>query len=306
MKKLTTLIALLLTCVIFADAQKSPRPTTKNKPATIATTAKLPIIFAVISDGQAIDPIAFVEKGKLSALKDEDGKDYLNDNYYKLPTTYKLIFGGTDTGKITVKEGAKGECSGNIGTNEAQSEKAKLKGLVMALATDLPMNKKVSGLRRMPTATERNEIEKLVRAEFSKQKVSANTLKTMNYHNLTALDVNNDGKPELVGSYFISPTKTERGLLFFIAEKNASGGYVFGHSKYEKIMQDKVMSNDIKDVDTGILNELLLDVFDYDNDGTSEIFTVGQAFEGNNYYVYKKTAGKWSRVFETYSYRCGY
>ena len=66
------------------------------------------------------------------------------------------------------------------------------------------------------------------------------------------------------------------------------------------------MSGDIKDLDTGILHELLLDVFDIEGDGVSEIFTIGQAFEGNNYYAYRKEGTTWKRIFETYVYRCAY
>ena len=42
------------------------------------------------------------------------------------------------------------------------------------------------------------------------------------------------------------------------------------------------------------------------DDGVKEIFTIGQAFEGNNYYVYKRTGEKWAKVFETYRYHCAF
>ena len=66
------------------------------------------------------------------------------------------------------------------------------------------------------------------------------------------------------------------------------------------------MTNDLKDLDGGRGSELLLDVLDADGDGVKEVFTIGQAFEGNNYYVYKRAAGKWTKVFEAYRYRCAF
>ena len=66
------------------------------------------------------------------------------------------------------------------------------------------------------------------------------------------------------------------------------------------------MSGDLKDVDNGILHELLIDTFDYDNDGIAEVFTTTQAFEGRNFQVYRRQSGKWMSVFKSYNYRCGY
>jgi hypothetical protein len=67
-----------------------------------------------------------------------------------------------------------------------------------------------------------------------------------------------------------------------------------------------MMSSDLKDVDAGRGAELLLDVLDYDGDGVKELFTITQAFEGNNYYVYKRDGVTWKKVHETYVYRCAF
>ncbi len=309
MKKIITSILLILLTFSVVSAQKkkpSVKPTIKN---TIgAETPKLPIILAVLNDGTTLDPIAFVNKGKLSEVDGTDGKafkTFLTDNYYKFGSMYRLIFGGSDAGKVTVTERGDGECTGNLATGSVDSDKAKLKGMVMALATDLIGAKNGAGVRRLPTPAERSEIEKLVKAEFAKQNNTAKVIQTMKYQNLTALDVDNDGTMEMVGSFWVSPTSKTRNLLFFIAEKNG-GSYGFAYKSYEAYTTKEIMSGEAKDLDGGMLHELLLDVFDYDGDGKSEIFTIGQAFEGNNFYVYKKTAGKWKQVFKSYSYRCGY
>ncbi len=269
---------------------------------------KKQIVFAVLNDGRALEPIVQVEKGKIVEIASnaENGWKDFSKMYYTPKTTYNLIFGGISNGKINVVKGPEGgDCSANMATVTNTSKKP-LKGLVMALATDVTPKKGSLGTRRTPTLAERTEIEKLVKAEMKNQKVSDANLKGLRYHNLTAIDVNNDKKPEFVGSYWLPTTKTERALLFIIAEKGADGKYALAHSEFQLIKQEDVMSQDIKDVDKGILNELLLDALDADGDGTAEIFTIGQAFEGNNFQIYKRADGKWTKAMEVYNYHCGY
>ncbi len=273
----------------------------------LAQTSKKQIIFAVLNDGRTLEPIVQVEKGQFVELdsNSENGWKDFSKMYYKPKTAYNLIFGGKSSGKVTVVKGpVDGDCSANMAESVTVSAKAKLKGLVMALATDIQTKKTASGLRRTPTLVQRTEIEKVVRAEFTNQKVSAANLKGMRYQNLTAIDFNN--VQIFVGSYWLPTTKTERALLFFIAKKDSSGRFDLSHSSFELIKQTDVMSGNIKDVDDGILHELLLDVLDVDGDGIAEIFTIGQAFEGNSFNIYKDQDGKWTKIKEIYNYHCGY
>lgn len=274
----------------------------------LAQDSKKQAIFAVLNDGRSLEPIVQVENGKLvenQSVENFSWDDFIKTNY-KPKTSYNLIFGGVAAGKVTViKSAPDSDCATNMAEVSSETTKTKLGGMVMALATNAPL-KTANGLRRAPTAAERAEIEKLVRAEYTKQKNSAAVLKTMRSHNLTALDVDGDGKVEFVGSYWVETSKTGRGLLFFIAQKESGGKYAFSHSEYNAVEQKDVMSGNIKDIDTGIYNELLLDAFDYDGDGVSEIFTIGRAFEGNNFNVYRRENGKWTLALETYNYHCGY
>jgi len=66
------------------------------------------------------------------------------------------------------------------------------------------------------------------------------------------------------------------------------------------------MSGEIKSVDEGVYHELLLDTFDYDGDGTAEIFTYTQSFEGAGFDAYRRSGGKWVRAFDYANYHCGY
>ena len=280
-----------------------------QKRATV--TAKTPtVVFAVTDAGKTIEPIALVDNGELKDASEsagsEDAAAVFSKSYYKPKAVYDLIFGAAANGTVTIKSSnPKAECSKNLADVITVSAKAKMSQWVMGLAVSPKIVKNGSGVRRMPTAVERNEIETLVRAEFVKQKVAARAVKTLKYYNLTALDTDNDGNAEMVGSYYADSSAKEKNMLFFIAEKGADGKYEFNHSDYAKVTPDQIMSGDLKDIDT-LGGELLIDALDYNGDGTAEIFTISRAFEGNNFHAYNRQNGKWTRVYEGYNYHCAY
>ena len=276
--------------------------------AVAQKTAAKPIIFAVLNDGKSLEPIAYINKGKLDAPV--SGGDEANiiaafdKTYYKPGTVYRLIFGSANAGTVTVKSSnPKGDCGKNIGTATTSSTKTTLKGLIMGLATNVPIKTTTVSYRRKPTVAEKEEMDALAKAEFVKQKL---TPKVLHYQNLTALDIDNDGKADFVGSYWVEIDKLTRGLLFFIASKGSNGKYSLGYKDYRSVDQANVMSGEIKAVDDGVLHELLLDAFDYDGDGAAEIFSYEQSFEGAGFNVYRRSSGKWTRVFEGSNYHCGY
>lgn len=289
---------------VFAATAQAQRPRGKATPAP----APKPVIFAVLNDGGTLEPVAQINKGKLEATvngSDDAGKlTAFHKSFYKPGTAYRLIFGGADSGSVTVKSAdPKSECSKNMAEVTTRSAKTPLQGLVMGLATNARGKTTVESFRRKPTTAEKDEIETLVRNEYQKHKLTA---KTLRYHNLTALDIDNDGTAEIVGSYWIEIDKLTRGLLFFIAGKGSSGKYSIGYREYRKVDQADVMSGEIKSVDDGVYHELLLDAFDYNSDGVAEIFTYRQSFEGAGFDVYRRTGNKWVKAFEGANYHCGY
>ena len=289
--------------MVFAQKSKS-----KTKPK--APVKAKSIIFGVVNDGASLEPIAYVENGKLveaaNGMSDEKILTAFAKSFYQPKTTYNLVFGGKNDGKVTVsKSNVDSDCAKNMAEITVQPGKAKIKGFVMALATNGTL-KPGPGVRRMPTFPERTEIEALVRAEFENQKITSEVVKNLRYHNLTAIDVDNDGKAEMVGSFYVEPAATERAKLFFIAEKNSSGKYAFTHREYELTKESDVMNSEIKALDEGIYHELFLDSYDYDGDGVGEIFTLTQGFESNGFTAYKREAGKWVKSFEGSNYHCGY
>lgn len=273
--------------------------------------AAKPMIFAVLNDGKMIEPIGWIDNGGLGAptggdATAEEFKNFSTTNYKK-GATYKLIFGGAVGGLVTVNgSDPSSDCAKNMATVSVTATKAKLAGKVMALATNAPGAKKGTGVRRLPTPAERVMADNLVKAEFAKQGNSAEIIETRDYHNLTAVDVDGDGKIELVGSFWVKPDAKTRNTLFFIADKGSDGKYRTGFGKYNSIKEDSVMNGEISTVDDGIYHELLLDVFDIDGDGVSEVFTYVQSFEGAGFNVYMRSAGKWDSVFEGANYHCGF
>ncbi len=302
--------SLTMFCLIVSIAVSTA--SAQRKRQSVKPKAKpSPIIFAVTNDGKTIEPLGTIDKGSLEPAAGGDSEPKVLNafvrQFYQPKTVYRLVFGGADAGTVTVNSSnEKKECSKNMAQVTTVSAKAKLKGFVMALATSEPISKTASGLRRLPTAAERAEAETLVRAEFAKQNIAAGVLKNLKYHNLTALDVDNDKKPELVGSFWVETAPTERALLFFIADKTASGKYAMGISEYQAVKQADVMSEDITSVDGGVYHEMLLDALEYNGDTTAEIFTYIQSFEGGSFNAYSRQDGKWSRVFEGSNYHCAF
>lgn len=294
--------------VMLAFSVGFPQRRTRKKSAS--AKAK-PIIFAVTDDGKTLEPIGVFDQGELKATVGGDGDEKelvaFAKTYYQPNTKYGLIFGGKLSGTETVKSSnIKSECGKNLATATTQSARAKLKGFVMGLATNSQTQPTAIGTRRLPTVAERNEIESLVRDEFAKQNVAAEATKNLHYQNLTALDVDNDGTAEMVGSYWVESSPKERNLLFFIAQKDG-GKYTFGYSEYKKITPEDIMGGaDIKSVESGTYNELLLDIFSYGKDTTAKIFTVVEGLEGNSFNVYARKDGKWTRIFEGSNYHCAF
>ncbi len=306
MKKISVIAAgLALVNVLFAPAALAQRQAARS-----VVTAE-PMIFAVLNDGKSLEPIGSISKGTLEAPAGGDAttdeiKKFVS-TFYKKGQTYQLIFGGARHGSVTVNESfPDSDCAKNIAGITSSSTKAKLTGKVMALATNVPLAKPGSGVRRLPTPAERVAADNLVKAEFAKQGNSAAIIETRDYHNLTALDVDGDGKIELVGSFWVKPDAKTRNTLFFIADKGTNGKYKIGFGKYNSIKEESVMSGDISSVDDGIYHELLLDVFDIDGDGASEVFTYVQSFEGAGFNVYRRSEGKWDGIFNGSNYHCGF
>ena len=271
------------------------------------------IVFAVASSGGevTIDPILGLgARGRVLPASDEgdDSIQRFAANYFKAGRKYRLISGGGDAGSVTVKESKAGaECFRTGASVEAETT-ARLGGNVMALATDSQTLGKRPSVRRAPTDEERAGVEKLVRTLLAQKRLTAAQLRNLQTINLTAVDLDNDGAVELAGTFKVARGKGASDLLFVLAEPQAAGGFRAGLSNF-----DQLKSADLPDPAAfeaagpgGFLSEILIDHLDIDGDGTGELFTYGQSFEGAQYKVYKKTRGRWLKLQEFDVYRCAY
>jgi hypothetical protein len=306
MTKRFILLALCLLLTAGAAFAQRSRKTTPPKPS--ATPEQ--IFFAVSGEKErSLEPIAVWRNGKLEAAASGDGDDKtLNafaKTYYRAGQKYRVIFGGGDAGTALVKTSLTASDCAKANASATVQSKVPFNRLVMALATNSAA-KATPNTRRRPTPAEREAVSEPVRAELGKQGVTAIALKGLTYVNLTALDLDRDGAVEIVGSALAQGKGADKRLLFFIAEQQ-NGKYELRQANYERVTGETIMSGgNIKDVDGGLLNELLVDVFDVDGDGASEVFTVKQGFEGNTYAVYHRQNGVWEEWFKGYNYHCAF
>lgn len=261
-----------------------------------------------------IEPAAFVDDGGalsepvLGESSEENAPPPFFARYYRTGAKYRLVFGGAEAGSVTVREAARAECAPNAARVELGTTTAKLGGNVMALAVNDGYALRAQGSRRAPTEQERAAVFNLVKTVFTQKRVNASTVargtKTLN---LTATDLDGDGREELVGSYVVKVGPQTRDTLLLVAAPQGRG-YRAALSKYARINAREMMDPALIDNvgEGGLGTELFVEQLDVDGDGVGELFTVSQSFEGTTYRAYRRQGGAWQAVYENYSYRCAY
>jgi hypothetical protein len=309
MNKISYLLALLVVTALPVWAQRTRRTDT---PEVAGQRAQ--VFFAVQLYGPkgatqaTLEPIAAWRAGNLettiSGDTDPEQINAFGRLYYARGTKYRLVFGGGDAGSATIKQATPDSDCARTNADAALQTKVQLNQLVLALATNTAVRLPAS-TRRRPTAAERATVITPVKAELQRQGVSATLLKSLGFVNLTALDLDRDRKAEMVGSALVEGRNGVKHLLFFIAE-NRRGKYALAYSNYTVITKESALSGDTSAVKTGLLNELLLDIYDIDGDGVSEVFTITKSFEGTTFIIHQRQAGQWAKWFETSNYHCAY
>jgi hypothetical protein len=298
-------ILLLASLSVGSTAEREARQ--QSSPAALfvvygrqwANTYMVP--FVIIEGGQFKQPIA--------GDSDADEISRFTDAYYSKGKKYRVLFGGGEAGSLTVQKSNKDEECTRTSADVALRSTARLNRNVMALATDsASLGDGAKSTRRPPTAVERAALMPLVRAAFKEKGVPAALLPSLVTVNLTALDLDNDGKAELVGSFVAR--KTGRGAaryaLFLFAEPQGAS-YRTTVLQYDRFTNADIMSGaDLTVVENGVYVERLVDALDLDGDGTLEVVTERDGLEGDGYSIHKKQGGKWDRVYEFSNYRCGF
>lgn len=276
------------------------------------------VVFAVYgASGQlsaTMEPILIIDGGQfkepVSGGSDAEEITRFSNEHYGKGKKYRLLFGGAEAGTATVRKSSRDEECFRTGAEISLQTDARLNRNVMALATTS------NGLglaaaersRRTPTQAERTQALELARTAFKQKGVPASLLPTMSVLNLTAIDLDRDGKAELAGSFVVSKRtrKQERYVLFLLAAPSGTG-YKPALSRYEKFGEEAIMSGaSINAINEGVYVEKLVEHLDLDGDGTSELVTTAQGLEGVTYYIYKRQNGAWNNVYEFGNYRCAF
>ena len=283
-----------------------------NAVAQQAASKKDVVIFAVAGEmGTTIDPIIFIRDGKFVFPEEADGTDEgltkFAGEYYREGRKYRVISGGGEAGSLTVKRSHITDECFRTGADVELQTTVKVGRVLMALATDSESIGRGKPMRRAPTEEERTAALKLASDVMRQKRVPAAALKTLESINLTATDIDGDGRAELIGSFRAKQGKTARHLLFLIAEPQGDS-FKMGHSEYERIAAKDLMDPSMVDEvgNAGFLAEILVDQADLDGDGVGEVVSTASSFEGQGYYIYKRAQGRWRKAYEGANYRCAY
>jgi hypothetical protein len=259
-------------------------------------------------------PILLIEQGGYKQPVDgsSDAAEIAQfaDAYYRKGQKYRVLSGGGAAGSLTVKASTKESECFRTGVEVALQSQVKLNTNVMVLATNSTTLGQPKGSRRAPTAPERAGVLALAQDIFKQKGVPAALLSSLDVVNLTATDLNGDGKEELVGTFVVKKTRggQVRYVLFLLAEPDGAGGYKAGIANYERFTEKDVMSGGSIDAigQTGIYTERLVDQLDLDGAGASELITIKLGFEGDGYTIYRKQKGQWQKLYEFSNYRCAF
>jgi hypothetical protein len=311
--------ALILFTLLLCQGPAFEHTAAARSPRRVQRTQRAQDKFAIfitsstVGSGESqVEPVAFVDargafEEPLSAGAEENAISAFFKRYYRQGAKYRLIFGGAESGSVTIREAVRAECA-PLAARVEVSTTAKLGGNVMALATDAPRAFRAQSSRRPPTERERAAVFRLAKSILTQKRLSAALVERQTTTlNLTATDLDGDGREELVGSYLVKSGPKMRDSLFLVAAPRGDG---FGAAiqKYEHInsagMMDPSLIGNVGE--DGLLTELFVEQFDADGDGVGELFTVSRSFEGTTYRAYRRQGGVWRAAYEYYSYRCAF
>lgn len=309
----------VLLCMVFlvaAFSLVSNAEQAGEKGQTSQQGAVILAVFGSAAEGLSarMEPILLLEGGKykepISGGSDAEEIKRFSNEYYRKGQQYRLIFGGAEAGAASVKKSDQDEECFRTGADITLKTDAKLNRNVMALATD----SKTLGLaasersRRSPSASERGAALELARAAYRQKGIAATMLPSMEVVNLTAIDLDRDGKTELVGSFVVNKrTRAQERYVLFLLAVPQGETFRTAFSNFEKFTEKDVMSGaSINAINEGIYVERLVDHLDLDGDRVSELVTTKTGLEGVSYFIYKKQNGEWAKVYEFGNYRCAF
>lgn len=283
-------VALLALSQLPAAGQKRPLP---QRPAAGA------VIFAVEKSEMnvQIEPVAILRGGAYLKPPVDEGdvtggggtaaaRRFIGE-HFKAGRQFRLLFGGGEEGSVSVVKYVEPGCVGMYAEVKAETT-ARLGGEVRALATNSQTIGAGPASRRAPTEGERAAALELARSAFASNGTPPALVGKMEVFNLTAADLDRDGKFELVGSFRVENNTNatfDAFTLFMIFEPSGLGfrpALTWHHRGGEAEYADR----------------RLVDHADLDGDGVSEVIAEGRYYESNDYFIYKKQQGRWRPVYQ--------
>ena len=242
-----------------------------------------------------LDAVVLIQNGKLRQPYPEYNEAAMRKfagEYFATGSKYRLMFGGGEVGSATIKAFDMG-CN-NIHATASLKDAGKIPGHLSALATNSDSLGRKPSSRRAPTEVERAAMNSLVTQIYRSHGATHAVLRSVVTTNLTATDLNGDGKLELIGSYTAeSKTKARKDLLL-IAEP---AGVAFKPA----LVEFQAYKLPPEGFDSAID---FVDQLDLDGDGIAEVFVRQHGFDAYGYSIYKKSRGRWQMVYTTSGDAC--
>jgi hypothetical protein len=286
MKTRTPLLVFAVSALVCAQAGVGAR---RQKPA--AAAARGTVVFAVTKyeANVTMEPVVIYERGAYvkPPIDDEAGSRAFTREFFRAGRQFRLLSGGGDAGTVTVKKSLEPGCV-LLAAEVGVETQARLGGRVQALATDSASLGRGPSSRRAPTEAERARAIELARAAYAKNDVPASLASGMEVANLTATDLDRDGKFELIGSFVVekkSETAPDAFTLFLIIEPQGDtfrAAWEWFHHGFEGEYADR----------------RFVDQVDLDGDGVGEVVAEGTYYESNDYVIYKRQQGRWRPVYQ--------
>ena len=282
--RLPVLTLLLLVCACAAAGAR-------QKPAGSGAAQGGAVVFAVSKHESSVtaEPVVIYRGGAYVAppIDDDKGTNSFARDYFRAGRRYRILSGGGDAGTLTIIKYQEPGCVGLVADATAETQ-ARLGGRIRALATDSQTLGKGSVSRRAPTEAERARAVELARAAYAKNGVSASLAAKLEVLNLTATDLDRDGRFELVGSFLVKKegAAPDNYTLFLIIEPAAGEALRTAWEWFHKGLEDAYEDRHF------------VDQLDFDGDGVGEVIAEGTYYESNDYVIYKRQQGRWRPVYK--------